>query len=524
MSGSPVYLDGRILGAVAFSYSFAKETIGGITPIAQMVDTFQETVDLPDSGAILKKSSLWDYRLAGGGNRERYLEPIETLHGGKTLPEPEILAGHSLVPISTPLSLSGFNSRTLRRFAPRLRAVGLSVMQGSGGTAGRNDETAPADQNPVEPGSNIVVPLIRGDLDVSASGTVTYVDGNKIYAFGHSLLNLGFTELPMHRGRAITIFPSVQSSFKILEIGEAIGSIRQDRGSGIFGVLGRNARMIPLTTRLTTSRGTRSELNFELVRDRYLTPLLIDLALYNALTSSERAAGVTTLQIKGKIRVKGEEAVEIENRFTSDSDALILASHSVAAPVNFMLSAGYRELEMESIDLDLVVQEEDRGAVLDSIRADRMELKAGETLNLEISYRMANGEVRRKSHPVMLPEGIFPGPLTMLVADGTRMMSQDAREQGDELIPRDLSQLIRYINNLRKNDRLYVRFYRQEPGAVVRGENLPGLPPSIISIMKSARNSGGAIHTRILPIREYELPATEYVVAGSESLTLTIVP
>jgi hypothetical protein len=530
MSGSPVYIDGKLLGAVAFSFAFSKEAIGGITPITQMVDAFKENPGAVPGGpkVILKKSMLWQYLLPSAQsdrkNDELFVTPPEI-----RLQAPMALSpGHALIPIATPLALGGFGAEALQKFAPELRALGFSVLQGSGmsmlqsGASARSN--APADGAPLEAGSNIVVPLVRGDLDVTAGGTVTYVEGDKLYAFGHLLFNLGNTELPMHKARTITVFPSMQSSFKILETTEPVGTIKQDRSSGIFGILGQNAKMIPMQVRLATSRGVTKELHYEVARDRFLTPFLINFTVYNSIVSTERALGIATLKIKGKIKIKGEEPVEIENRFSSDSNAPAFASLSIAIPIDFLLAQGYKNLEFENIDLEISALEDDRGATLDALRIDRSELKAGDAVDLDLFYRRANGETGQDSYPVKIPPDVTPGPLAMLVADGTSLMSLDAREQGDELIPRDLSQLIRFMNNLRKNDRLYVRLFRREAGAVIKGEGLPGLPPSVLSILRSDRNSGGlsAINTSVF--MEYELPPSDYVISGLRTVDLVIKP
>jgi hypothetical protein len=524
MSGSPVYIDGKLLGAVAFSYSFAKEAIGGITPIKQMVDAFEQTLNFPSgSGSAINKSNLWNFRLPLPARQE----PSKALPmvPAEIRQHPVLAAsgGHSLIPIATPLSLGGFDVETLKVFAPQFRMMGMSILQGGGGSS--NPKIArDVDSSPLEPGSNIVVPLVRGDLDVSAGGTVTHIDGNRLYAFGHSMFSLGFTELPMYKGRAITVFPSLESSFKILEIGEMAGAIRQDRGMGIYGIIGEKPRMIPLNVHLTTSRGAKKELRYELARDPFLTPLLVNLTVYNSILASERAEGYSTLRIKGKISVKGEQDVILDNRFSSDSNAPSSASLSIAVPVNYLMAAGYKSLDLQNIDLEISSQESDQAAVLDSIRFGRTEVKAGESLDLELSWKKANGDVIRQTHPVKVPANASPGTLTMLVADGSTIMALDEQEEGENLIPRDLTQLIKFINNLRKNDFLYVRFFRQEPGALVKGEGLPGLPPSILSILKSERKVGAITPLHTSTLMEFELPRSEYLVAGAKALRLTVKP
>jgi hypothetical protein len=525
MSGSPVYIDGKLLGAVAFSYSFAKEAIGGITPIQQMVDAFEQASSvISGPKSALKKSGLWNYRLQPSGAVESFKGIPITPGDIRQQPVPAAFGGHALVPIATPLSLGGFDPETLKVFVPRFRAMGMSTLQGAGGVSPTNKVSPEADGSPLEPGSNIVVPLVRGDLDVSAGGTVTHIDGNRLYAFGHSMFELGFTELPMYKGKAITVFPSLESSFKILETGEMAGAIRQDRGMGIFGIVGEKPHMVPLTVHLTTSRGAKKEFRYELARDPFLTPLLVNLTVYNTIIASERAQGPVTLKVKGKVRIKGEQDVILDNRFSSDSDAPTSASLSIAVPVNYIMSAGYKNLDLQNIDLEISSLESDQKASLDSIRFGRTEVKAGESLDLELSWKKANGEMIRETYPVTIPANASPGALTMLVADGTALMSLVEQEEGDELIPRDLTQLIKYINNLRKNDHLYVRFFRQEAGALVRGEGMPGLPPSILSILRSERRVGAITPIHTSTLMEYELPTSSYMVAGAKVLRLTVKP
>jgi len=529
MSGSPVYIDGKLLGAVAFSYEFSKEAIGGITPISEMIDAFAGSeAALPSNPRIiLKKSMLWDYKAAltpeARWNTNWPSARLSTLLQSARAPFGE----HALIPIATPLSTGGFSPQTLQAFAPGFRSLGLSFLQGSGGGSTRSGTSSKADSSdnaPLEPGSNLVVSLVRGDLDVSAAGTVTYVDGQKLYAFGHMLFDLGFTELPMHKGRTLAIFPGLQSSFKIVETGESVGTIGQDRSSGIYGMIGQNAKMIPLSVDITTSRGIKKSLKFEVAHDRFLAPLLINLTVYDSIIASEREIGMQTLSVKGTIDIKGEDPVKIENRFSSESSAPSYASLSIASPLNFLMASGFKDLNVENISITIDSQEDDRAAVLDSIRVDRTELKAGETANVDILYRKADGEILQDSYPIKMPSDLPPGRFSVLVADGTTLMSVDAEEQGGDVAPRGLGQMIKYINNIRKNDRLYIRLFRKEAGAVVKGEGLPGLPPSILSILKSERSAGGMSAIQTSPYMEYEMPSLDYVITGSKTLTLSIQP
>jgi hypothetical protein len=251
---------------------------------------------------------------------------------------------------------------------------------------------------------------------------------------------------------------------------------------------------------------------------------MVNLTVFNSILATERGLGYSTIQVKGQINVKGEKAVKIDDRYSSDSNSPVYAALSVAMPLNFLLAFGYQNLELESIDLEITTIEDDRSAILETIRLDRSEVKAGETVNLETILRKSNGQVVKDSYPVKIPESITPGGLTMLVADGNSIMTRDTREQGEQIVPRNLTHLIRLLNNLRRNDRLYVRIFRSGPGAVVKGEGLPGLPPSILSILNSERNTGSMRAIANTNLMEYQLPQTDYVVNGARQFNLMVKP
>ncbi|MDR1727951.1 MAG: hypothetical protein LBT74_08560 [Acidobacteriota bacterium] len=534
MSGSPVFIDGKLLGAVAFSYSYSTEAVGGITPIAQMVAAAAEPEAFP-SGAIYKKSR-WGRPLplrSSGGGRD----------GAQALPSfPALLpsgapgardagVAKALLPISTPVNLGGFDPRTVDAFAPVLRQAGMTPVKGSGAGA----QTPPASSGapsgegadrqgeaPFRPGDNIAVTLVEGDLDVSAGGTVTWVDGDRLYAFGHELLSLGFTELPMRKASAITVVPNLESSFKMLAVGETAGVIRQDRGAGVFGVMGERPRLTPLRVRLKNSRGMERAFSYDVARDALLTPVLVNLVLYNTIVSSERGQGALTVHVRGRIQVKGQPDVALDNKFSSDGDAAEAASLSVALPVNYLVAPGYEGLEIEGIDLDVTSVEKNLSASLESARLDRTEVRAGETVELTVTCAHADGTVARQSHPVKIPETVPSGDLSLLVADGATLTLLDDFESGGGDAPRDLGQLIRRMNEARKGDRLYVRLFRREAGAVLGGEGLPGLPPTILSILDSARETGSVGSLGSVALAEYELPPTEALPTGLVAMELAV--
>jgi hypothetical protein len=255
MSGSPVYIDGRIIGALAFSFPFSKEPICGITPIKQMINIFEK--GLTEKNRPSQPHAISFAQLAGTDWRPNLPAPSiasTTLIAPVSSGSPLIpLLGQQMVPIATPVVFNGISQEALSQFAPQLIANGLLPVSGAGGSAAITG-LAKANEKTLTPGASISVQLIRGDYSIAASGTVTYRDGDHIYAFGHSFLSLGVADMPMTESSVVTVIPSVNNSFKLAIPGQMVGSISQDRASGIFGKLGQALNMIPVKINLRTSR------------------------------------------------------------------------------------------------------------------------------------------------------------------------------------------------------------------------------------------------------------------------------
>lgn len=522
MSGSPVYIDGKLVGAIAFAVPFSKAAIAGITPIGEMVELFEQSpLQFKIERRSVRPISLKQLI-------ERRLAPLERPEAGVAEFEiPALLApapwlvGQRLARIATPVVFSGFDPRAIELFAPTLRSLGLAPV--IGGAAGKQTEAArPEVQPELRPGDTISVQLVRGDYDISASGTVTYVQGDRVYAFGHPFLGMGFTQLPLNRAEVLAIIPSLASSQKVSVTAEPIGTIEQDRATGIYGLIGKQPRMIPVNIALNTSRNRSKVYSYEIVNDPFLTPLLVNLTVLSTIFSSERALGYSTLQLRGEIAIKGHQAIRIEESFSAGINSPMAASLAVAAPIGFLLSSGFDNLEFESVDLEITSHEEDKQVVLDRVWIDRTKAAPGEEVNVTLFLKRGNGEEIVQSYPIKIPDNLSAGPLSILIADGESLMRADAREMPYSFIPESLNQLIRLINELKKNDRLYLRLYRRERGAVIKGEGLPGLPPSVISILESPRTVGGSQPINLAVYAEHELAPMDFVVSGQKTIEIEV--
>ena len=528
MSGSPVYIDGKLIGAVAFAFPFAKEPIAGIQPIHQMLDLLDlrpsalQRASVPGSGSLPVESPaafvLDQYQKVAEG---RPISELLLLQSATASTFQAAGAAPTLMRIQTPLLVSGVSATALQQFAPLFNAFGFLPVQAGGGTSARNIAGA---STKLEPGSSVNVELIRGDLSWSANGTVTHVDGNKIYAFGHPNLLAGPTDVPMSAGYVISLLPNVQNSFKLAVPLDVVGAFRQDRSTGIGGLLGERSKMIPVDVKLTTSMKTVNQYSFEVADDRFLTPALMNFAVFNSITASERALGELTLSVNGKIHLKNQETVNIGNVFSGDNNGALMASSAAVSPIQYLMTSGYDGVIIEKVDLEITSVDRKTNAQLDRITIDKSEVRPGDTVMLTAYLRAGNGSTVAEQYPVLVPAGLPAGTVQLLVGDGTTVTTAELR-RGPSSVPTGLRQVINELNKLRRNDRLYVKILSSDAGVIIGGEELPSVPPSLAAVINTDRSSSRSVAgTRSSTIREFELPQSQYVIQGQRSLNLTVKP
>jgi hypothetical protein len=521
MSGSPVYIDGKIVGAIAFSFPFSKEPIAGITPIKQMIELFNRGSEnervKPKEPRAVSFAQLagtdWKPNLPKPAvSSVSLLAPVSA--GSPLMP----LLGQQMAPIATPLVFSGITQESLSMFAPQLMANGLLPVSGAGGSApitplaDVTEKTFPA-------GSSISVQLVRGDYSLAAAGTVTMRDGDRIYAFGHPFLSLGASDMPMAESSVVTVIPNVNNSFKLAVPGSMVGSISQDRASGIFGMLRQAPKMIPVKVNLHTSRDRTETYSYEVATDSFLTPLLLNLTIFNTITSSERVLGESTITVKGEIKVKGQDPIQIDRRF-SNNQSHIQAAGSIAAPVGSLLNSGFDDVHLDGITLDISSSETKYAGTLERITLDRTEVRRGEKVEVQAYVRTESGKQFVQRIPVQIPEDAALGQLLVFVGDGGALQEGSAAKS---FVPQDLGQLVRAINTVKKSDRLYVKLFRITAGAVIGTSELPSLPPSMVATLNSDRTSGGYTPTVLSPVYEMELPPAEFVISGQQLIAIDVV-
>jgi len=525
MSGSPVYIDGRLIGAVAYSLgSFSKEPIAGITPIHEMTEEAALTTPRPSAARVdiefplTRDSLVAAFRRALNWNRPFADRPADAqLVGAAAVGGFGREVATMLRPIATPLVMGGFEPDFGAMLSAAFQDQGFVPM---GAPAGARPGDMPF-EGPLKPGDALGVTFVSGDLLLGGTGTVTHIDGDHVYAFGHPMYHLGPTEFPMTRAYVYTVLPSLFSSTKLSTTSEVIGTLLQDRATTIAGKLGPGPALIPVTLTLVAERGSRRTFNFGVVRDQLFTPLMSYSALVNTLLSYERENGTATFEVTGSAVLKNHGAVTFDNLFSGRDSAAINAAASVIAPITALVNNEDEAVEIERLELTMKTSEEPRTATLQRVWIDEPRPRAGRSVPLKVHLRTYRGEDVLRSIPIEIPANAR-GSLSIVVSDGQRLGQAEQRE-ARVTQPRTIEQLVRTLNKGRRNNTLYVKLMSGDAGAVVNGELLSSLPPSVLAVMEADRSGGNFNPLYSATLGEWEIP-TAHAVSGVRTLTIAVSP
>ena len=512
MSGSPVYINGRVIGAVAYSWNFSKEAIAGVTPIEEMLDVQKRSGGTPghsrSAPAISGASPV-----SALFRPERILDHFDHyLSAGGVAPEP--LASFS--PIGIPLSFAGFPAPVIERLTPELSRAGLIPVQA--GVAAKGQETP----DTLLPGSAVAVKLVKGDVEISAVGTVTYREGDRLLAFGHPLLNLGPTSMPMSGAVVHTLLPSLNSSFKIASPAPGeIGSIQQDRTVAVAGSTTAPARLIPVRVEMSGNTPRPQRFAFDLMEDSFLTPYILYASLNAILSGAQKDYGEASVRLQegSVIKVAGEDDINLNNLFSGDL-APFYASGTVAYISQVILNNEYHPARINGINLLIEYADERRTARVERVWCGKDRVKPGEKVSLTVTLQPYRGEEITRTFELTIPEELTPGKVLLQVGDG-QTMSRKEEEGTRDFHPRDLAQLIWLINHIRPSDRLYVILTRPDNGILFQGARMPDLPPSKALVMMRPQSEGNFLRVGFRGISEDSIP-TSFAVDGYKTLTLEV--
>lgn len=495
MSGSPVYLDGKLAGALSLKLGiFTKDPIAGVTPIEDVV------------------------RSPAQSSAQQFPLPLDATEAQKSAAGFSLPPGSALSPIETPLVFSGFQSATLQQFAPQIQSFGFVAAQG--GTSAPRPE-----DGKLAPGEMAGMVLVQGDASVNSACTVTAVKGDRVFLCGHPFLNLGDVQLPMARSRVLTTLSSDLASTKIVNVGGSIGTITGDHLTAVTGKLGAPPAMIPLELVVATQLGEK-KLHFEVVNHPKLTPLLVAITAFNGLTQNAIYGEGTTLHLTGEIRLRNHPAVQIENTY-APGDAFVPDGLPIAINVQNIFARlfvnTFEVPEVERIALRVESVPGRQSFTIDSAWLEKGEAAPGETLRVRVLLHAYRGTARVEETTVHVPDQIARGTnLRLLVTDGdTLNRASRGFAFGGSSGPSGLDQLIAVLNHERRNDRLYVGLFMPSPTILWEDKELPNIPLSQINVLDGRPAPGSVQVLRESLASESSIPLGGPV-SGVISLNLQI--
>jgi hypothetical protein len=507
MSGSPVYLDGRLAGAVAFSWDFSTGAIGGITPIAEMrnLSTLERGGAAARPASRLGKSSTLRLLLEPRLPHELLDEQLELLRGAVAL------EGASS---TLQYSASGY------RGAPRdllSRALGAVV------PAGRSSDAL--DLPALEPGSAVTAVLVGGDLSLTATGTVTDLDGDQLVAFGHALYGLGPVRVPMAKAEVLTVVPSRLSSFKLSNVGEVIGAFDQDRVAGMRGLIGAEAPTASFAITLDRAAPPEdggpvriADYHLQMADLPLLRPTLAAISMLQALEAGSHSSGEQSLEMEGRFAVEGFAPLEVRQTFDGPNAGMDAAIYMLAL-VGFFELNDWQDVDLRGIEVSLLQHSRVRQGTVSSVHADRREVRAGDTVRLRCELRAHDGSSSSRTLEVRIPDGVPAGPYYLFVGDATTIDS--VRQQIEPIEPSSFGDALDLLRGFHPRDQLAVLGARAARGLVVSGRAMPDLPDSMRSIWGAA--SPSQVRSLSLVIEQHQLEDAGFPLQGAERIDLTVI-
>ncbi|MDQ6894634.1 MAG: hypothetical protein M3167_18420 [Acidobacteriota bacterium] len=537
MSGSPVYVDEKLVGALAYGWPFSKDAICGITPIQSMLDIRHAPaappVPIGGASSAAKPASIGASASAspsagagfspgaGSVSTADLIEAFSTGHFANRLGAlMEPLSGAStageMAALPLPVSFRGVGPAAglFDRFVQSARWV--STPSG----ASNNGGSAAGDAARLKPGSAIAAQLLSGDMDLSATGTVTWVEGNSLLAFGHPFLSMGPVSMPMSRAEVLTVLPSIFRSFKFAATGPVLGSITQDRSTGILGTFGSKAPMVPITLRISSDEAGPQTYQFSAVHNSMLTPILAAVAIDNVLTTVQKRTGERTLVWKSAIRTP-ERSIRWDSVF-SGLQAREEAVASMALLTNYLMANEFHDLTILGMEIQISHSDRLQSARVVHVEAQKERVRPGDEVPVWIDLADFRGSNRRVVMTLKIPADTPPGTLNVFVGDGSAATAYDLGAVPPD--PRSLDQVLDFLGRIRPPNSLNLLSYRKAPGAVVAGEPLASLPPSVTAILRD-RGPGEASTPDLSYVRlQSETLDQPVPVTGSVRLHVEVLP
>jgi hypothetical protein len=513
MSGSPVYKDGRLVGAVASTWEFTKQPLAGITPIGEMLPA----LELLDSEGHASS----DARTPGNVGSSNFLpRPVDMIPGAERDGSSALLLSRAagLAPHRTErtsLPRASFGGRHLSSIAAPLvvSVASESFLRGASGLfgpavapmAGGGAET-PDTEAELVPGSAIGVQFVRGDVNWTAIGTATHVEGDRVIAFGHPLFNSGAIDMPMVSAYVHALMPIQSISFKYATGGALVGAFRQDRSKAVAGLVGLTPDMVPVSVRVGADSGERL-FDFEVVKGRPYTAIFTGLAVGGATSTTAASSGPATVDLRARMEVAGE-TVEYRDVFESTEPSMRL-SGELSLLLTVLLENEFEEVTLDDVDIDVTVNEGELSTLIERVDTDRPVYRPGDDVELTVKMRRARGEAFERALTLHIPESTRDGPLTLRVGDASAYHAWEHDRLGPGLAPRTMDQLLSLIRRSKPGNTVVAQLQSEVPGFSLSGSEMRAVPGRA-GLAMAGRAGDGAVDAALQSV----VAENEFVVEG----------
>jgi hypothetical protein len=505
MSGSPVYIDGKLLGAAAYAWAFSKEPICGITPIEEMLYMWRQ-MELEDAASGEESSILPSEQ---SGRLGAAVAPWPQADRRSAMPSPT-----GLVPIKTPVMVSGFDQQVIDQMTPVFEKYHMSPVQAGSG-AGQDADVV------LEPGASLAVQLVSGDVSLSAVGTLTYREGDRIIGFGHPMFFSGGVDYPMSGAVVHSILPSLATSFKLASVSDVVGILRQDRRSGVAGIVGQAPATVPVQLRVGGSGRVEPEtFHFDIIHNKFFTPNLVMWTILNSFLATGQAMGDATVRMDARLSIEDHGELRMENVFSGAAPHALVATE-LSEITTLLMSTPLQDVHLQRIKLDLTVEPHRRVARINGAHLDRATVRPGEEVGVTIFVQPYREEERAVKASLRVPYDTPPGRLIVQISDAESSISWEQRRAPHRFQFQNVQQLLEVLGSLEKNDQLILKLVTGRAGAVVRGRELPSLPPSALAALRGSLSGaqGGLTLQEVLVERRLD---TDFVLSGHIILPLEV--
>jgi hypothetical protein len=522
MSGSPVYINGKLVGAVALRLSvFSPDAICGITPIELMLEINDFDKSTPSNARVPTKPAARASVEVPSGLL------AQAVSAGSAAPFNP--GSQLMVPIETPVTFSGFSENTLKQFSPIFQQLGMSAVQGGASGNLRSPKPAAGWEHALQPGDAVAGVLVSGDMSVTGLGTVTYNDGKRVLAFGHPFFNLGPVSMPMSKGEILMVLSSQFQPNKFGNATEIVGALHQDRHSGIMGELGDTAEMVPVDVKVRSFNDNNTilkekDLHFNVFVHQKWTPYLMMVTLFNSIEGLNDYADEATYRLSGQVELDGQPNLSLST-MQAPSELPMPAPMVLAGwwgdKFNRLFLNSVQTPKLRRVNATVDLLPERRIASIENAWTPTSEVEAGAEIPVKVFLRPYRGERIEREFHIKLPAGLSKGDHRILLSDAdTLNRMQSVAGMMNRFI--DIPQTVSLINQERTNNKLYVSLVEARPTIYSDDKTLPSLPASVLNVMQTGRTANRSMMSSAESAVEQMAIPFDLVVSGSYSLKITV--